>query len=695
LSGKFAKLPSPPTVLIKLIDSCNDPQVSFDQLTEIIQLDAAVTSKVISVANSPFYRQWQEIKDLNRLLVVLGTKNVRTIAINSAVQQFFSQLGKSAGRAIERIWYHSLVCAHCAKSLAELTSYPSPDEAYLAGLLHRLGQIALLQTFPEQYLELLDGELQGEALAQAEREAVGYSSAATGSELIDSWQLPSFLSDAVLYQYEPVDSVLDSAQLVKLANLASHMVLQEASIDIDTLERADRLFGLNQAILEQLLKQNRETAVSTARALDIPLPDEPEEKEATDPLQALGERVRQAALLGRGIGTLPEKSDLLMALQQIQRDLDLLFGLEPTCFLLLDHEKKHLQPIDPLKSDDSPLSDLVISIETTRSHAASAFREQQFDSREVDLENHPVVAERQLARYLKREVLTYLPLTNQQRPLGLIAIGSHPQDRIALEGQRELLRLFANEAAQMIQRQEESEQRHKQLIEEERAAFHLEARKVVHEANNPLGIINNYLHILGMKLGEEHPVLEELEIIREEIDRVGKIILRIRDIPSGMELQRRTVDINQLIEDLDRLFQSSLFSTHNISSSLDLDRSMRGIRTQRNHLKQILTNLMKNAVEAMGQGGHLTLVTRDNAYINGKAHVEIQVLDDGPGIPSHIMQRLFTPITSTKGTTHSGLGLAIVKNLMDELSGHISCTSNAGQGTRFHLYLPRSGKTKT
>jgi len=177
-----------------------------------------------------------------------------------------------------------------------------------------------------------------------------------------------------------------------------------------------------------------------------------------------------------------------------------------------------------------------------------------------------------------------------------------------------------------------------------------------------------------------------------EIDRVGKIILRIRDIPTDVEQQQRIVDINQLIGDLDKLFQSSLFPSRNITSMLDLDRSMRRLRTQRSHIKQILTNLVKNAVEAMEEGGNVTITTRNNAFLNGKAHIEIQVTDDGPGISTGIMQQLFTPVTSTKDSTHSGLGLAIVKNLMDELSGQISCTSNAGQGTRFQLYLPRVGK---
>ncbi|MEJ2592840.1 MAG: ATP-binding protein, partial [Candidatus Thiodiazotropha sp.] len=392
----------------------------------------------------------------------------------------------------------------------------------------------------------------------------------------------------------------------------------------------------------------------------------------------------------------PEKSDLPMTLQQIQRDLDLLFGLKQSCFLLYDEDGNHLQPVDPMSmQDDALLAEISLPVENGHSLAASAFLEQQPSPVMDTLQTEDLsVGERQLARYIHSENLLYLPLTSQQQRLGLIVVGLNAGQWASLEEQRALLQLFSHEAAQTLLRQRETEQATQQAIDEDRAAFHLEARKLVHEANNPLGIINNYLHILGMKLGEDHPVQSELDIIKEEIERVGKIILRIRDIPEDIEHLERTVDVNQLIVDLDKLFQSSLFPSHNISSTLDLDRSMPAIHTQRSHVKQILTNLVKNAVEAMEQGGSLSIVTRDNAYLNGKAHIEIQIVDDGPGIPSEIMQQIFTPVTTTKDSSHAGLGLAIVKNLMDELSGHISCTSSAGQGTRFQLYLPRTGKLK-
>ncbi len=693
--GRLAHLPTPPAVLIELIDSCNDPRIGFERLTEIIQQDAAVTAKVISAANSPFYRQWQKISDLNRLLVVLGTKSVRTIAINSAVQQFFNQLGKAAGRAVDNIWYHSLVCAHCAKSLAVLTACKAPEEAYLAGLLHRLGQLALLQSYPQEYGALLDEGLYGESLAQAEKERLGYTSAAVAAELIDSWQLRSFLSDAVLYQHEPVHSILDGSHLVKLINLAGDLAQRRTVGDSEVLERADLLFGLTQPIVEKLFQEARTAAEESALSLGIALPGEQEDQAAQAQLAALGERIRQAALFGGGLDSLPEKSDLPLTLQQIQRDLDLLFGFTRTCFLLFDCERQRLQPIDPTLPEDPLLAELKLSTEPERSLAAKAFLSQQILTGTAgETADNLCVADRQLSRYLRREALLYLPLSARQQPLGVIAVGLQPEQTAELEGELNLLGLFASEAAQTLLNQREWERQQLQAIDEERAAFRLEARKAVHEANNPLGIINNYLHILGMKLGEEHPVQEELSIVREEIERVGKIILRIRDIPAEIEQQARTVDVNPLIEDLDRLFQSALFASRNISSTLDLDRSIRGIRTQRSHLKQIMTNLVKNAAEAMEPEGNLTITTRDNAFLNGKAYIEIQVIDNGPGIPAEIMQQLFTPVTSTKDSSHSGLGLAIVKNLIDELCGHISCTSNAGQGTRFQLYLPKGGKSK-
>jgi signal transduction histidine kinase len=407
--------------------------------------------------------------------------------------------------------------------------------------------------------------------------------------------------------------------------------------------------------------------------------------------EALGERVKGLALLG-GVGNeKPTPPDLHGTLKLIERDIGILFDLHSSCFLMRDAASEVLQAVDYPDRDTSLLTDISFSLEPERSLAANAFLTGRLRvSFEPNANLRLAVADRQLIRLLGADGLIYLPLYSATRGLGLLAIGLDSPKWLQLKQHSGLLQLFANEAATTLSNQLAQQGLEQERLTEERDAIRLEARKIVHEANNPLGIITNYLHILGIKLGQEHPVQEELHIMKEEIERVGKIILRMRDIPHELEQPGHSVKLNELITDLFKLFESSLFTTHNIESTLVLDDKIPPLSINRGHLKQILTNLVKNAVEAMQDGGHLTVTTHDGVHLNGATYFEILLQDDGPGIPDEIMQQLFSPVISTKDNTHSGLGLAIVKNLVDELSGSISCSSSPESGTRFQLLLPRT-----
>ena len=140
--------------------------------------------------------------------------------------------------------------------------------------------------------------------------------------------------------------------------------------------------------------------------------------------------------------------------------------------------------------------------------------------------------------------------------------------------------------------------------------------------------------------------------------------------------------------DLTHVFQTSLFASKNIQISLDLDERIESLQSNANALKQIYTNLIKNAVEALPANGQLMVYTQDYVNVDGKQHIELSVADDGPGIDMNILPQLFSPVESTKGDDHAGLGLTIVKNLVNELHGSISCRSS-DKGTSFHILLPK------
>ena len=223
-------------------------------------------------------------------------------------------------------------------------------------------------------------------------------------------------------------------------------------------------------------------------------------------------------------------------------------------------------------------------------------------------------------------------------------------------------------------------------------------KKVVHEANNPLGIIKNYLQISRMKFDEDHPVHEDLRIIKDEIDRVVQIMGQLSDFSAIRRPHKDPVDLNSLLADLARLTGESLKQFRNINLDLDLDPSLPALYSDKAALKQIFINLVKNAVEAVPAGGNITIKTRcltprseaiaDKSQDTYPGYVEITFADSGPGIPDEVKSRIFEPYVTTKSKGHGGLGLSIVHNLVSEIKGSIRFESDKETGTTFKIVLP-------
>ena len=215
-----------------------------------------------------------------------------------------------------------------------------------------------------------------------------------------------------------------------------------------------------------------------------------------------------------------------------------------------------------------------------------------------------------------------------------------------------------------------------------------------------MSIIKNYLQVLGTKLTVKDAASDEIAIINKEITRIGKMLKSLGSFETGEEQQKiikDSVDINSLITDLVKLSNEFLSKKAGIEIHLDLDPSLPDSISEGNGLKQIFLNLLKNAAEAMPDGGNVFIKTLyiPNSIVeisrikkdipNGK--VEITFSDDGPGIPDETKGRLFDPfVTSSNG--HEGLGLSIVKELIDKFNGSIVCESEKGKGTSFRIEIP-------
>lgn len=694
-------LPAIPQVLLDLIELFQNTDFSFDDLSRIISRDASLSSKVLAAANSSFYRPWGDLKDLNRVLVVLGLNTLKTIAMTSVVQQFFSQIPASQQHSLNTIWYRSLCCAHIAHRLAKLTAYEAPDQAYLTGLLHRLGQLILLQCFPKEYPALLS-EQSVDISETQEKKTIGTSHNEIGAYLIETWKIQSFMADAVLYQNQPLQSILDSPPLVKLVNLAAQLSKLDSKNEQSLLENAYLLFALNQGLVEEMLTDAKTQVKTTAGSLGLPIDSTDaagnganrNQQRDRDAIQKrLADHVKNISLLGAISQTNEIPVKLAKVIATIQRDLNVLFGFHNAAVFLVNPETNVLEGFHFGEQETEKLwSALSIGLKENRSLVANALlKRSMLDSFSAPIADPTPVIDHQICRLLGSEGMLAVPLVAGAHHLGVVVVNLNPSDARKIKAKKGLLTLFASGAAAAILNHKTVTQRVQDSVTATRSGFQLLAKKISHEANNPLSIINNYLYLLGMKLGDQSP--KEIKLIQEEINRVGEIILRLSDTSVDAASEGSFIDINHAIQDLMALFQGGLFAAGHIKTHLKLDDKVPLIAASQTKLKQLLTNLVKNAAEALTKGGNITITTKDRVYLGSKCCIEISVSDDGPGLSNEIKNQLFAPVTSTKGAGHSGLGLTIVKTLVDELGGTITCASNQAEGTTFQIFLPRKTKS--
>ncbi|NLF87278.1 PAS domain S-box protein [Candidatus Bathyarchaeota archaeon] len=229
------------------------------------------------------------------------------------------------------------------------------------------------------------------------------------------------------------------------------------------------------------------------------------------------------------------------------------------------------------------------------------------------------------------------------------------------------------------------EERTRQLKDAERlAAIGQTAGMIGHDIRNPLQAIAGDLYLITEDV-EASPdteckrsVKESLVEIQEQIDYMNKIIADLQDYARPLKPEQVEVDLCIVIPQL----VATVKIPQNVVSVTECDRALPRIKIDRTFLKRVLVNLTMNAVQAMPNGGKLTI----KATAKG-GNAVITVADTGTGIPEEFKPKIFQPLMTTK-SKGQGFGLAVVKRLVEAQGGTISFESKAGAGTTFTLTFP-------
>ena len=705
------KLPSLPHVLLHLLEICHDESLSYSELANILRQDPGLYARVYSVChrnhcdNSKGTKQQADSSlTIEQTLQQLGINTIKSIAVTATVQQFFSRTSLERTDFLKQHWHHSLYCAIVAESLARLCHYSDPNEAYTTGLLHDIGQLVLETAYPEKYTITFAQLSEDEYFHTLEQDEFDTTHQQVGAELLKKHGANSFIYDAVLYHHEHVDQILDAHPLVKIINLANMLTSNYfKEEDQQVFDAASELLGLNKPLILEMLEKSQERLKNISHTLEVTLAIDGMDSEtakqhnASDEFKQiqLAEQVRNIALLDgihqhlSRIETPGENQSAL--LNVVSQHMGILFGISQCILFLYDatSDRVHALPAD---NQPAQLADISIPLTSGRSLVTDALLNKQachsFETDPFDREKNQLsIIDRQLIGITEQSGIICLPMMMNNTAIGTLILGIDEARYETLWKQLPLLMRFANEIAHTISVNKvidkSSAGDHEETIQLE-----LKIREVLHEVRNPLSIMNNYLGILSYKLESDKPAQEDVQTIKSEIERIGQILNRLTETETPAD-QTSPVDINAIIADLTHIFQSSLFANKNIQISLDLDERLSTLQTNANALKQIYTNLIKNAVEALPANGQIMVYTQDYVNVDGKEHIELSVSDNGPGIEINILPRLFSPVDSTKGDEHAGLGLTIVKNLVNELHGSISCRSS-DKGTSFHILLPKN-----
>lgn len=221
-----ASLPGPAQKVLALLQ---DPEVNIDKVAKLIALEPTLVATILRVVNSAFYGLRARINTISQAMVVLGLKKIRQIVLTAGVMQKFQDIPTSVSM---KIWDHSLRAGQWAKEFGGRLGFKDTEELFISGLVHNVGELVIIQYFPNEFLQIGAQMKAGKSQLEAERAAVGGTHADLGGFVFEMWQLsPETIQSAMLH-HQPV------SMIEQIKDLSKHAILLNLSVTLADIDAA-------------------------------------------------------------------------------------------------------------------------------------------------------------------------------------------------------------------------------------------------------------------------------------------------------------------------------------------------------------------------------------------------------------------------------------------------------------------------
>ena len=463
-------LPSPTTLLSKSLELQSQGELSKDELLEIFSSDPALMAKAMQMFCAPGTVDSNRVTKMHQIMNGLGAEVLSNLIITASMQKALIDPATPDTSFVNSFWYHSYKSAVLAEQIAKTMDYPYPEEAFLAGLIHDIGRLALQTNYPEPYAESSHTFHHEQLLLEAEAHTFGRSHAEIGAESFRAWNLNSFIADAAQYHLESDSRIKTAFDLVKIVFVATRMTQsgQEDSTELSSL--ADPVLGLTPAQLLTCNKTADRKVQQVADHFNITLPqvlgkDKVEEVRASFRRQAVDYSILLGVLPGHVLA-----KELPGIIQQIHQGLDILFEIKHALCFIPDIKQSVLQAVGyPDCFAWKILSDIFISLESGKSLIIEAFTTSEIKNSLDSKEDYVLsLADEQIIRILKSDGLVCVPMITRGVTRGVIVFGIQKEGLTNLRKQLNRLKQFGARSARNISGSE-------QAATEEKPSFNLES----------------------------------------------------------------------------------------------------------------------------------------------------------------------------------------------------------------------------
>ncbi|MHB0875173.1 MAG: HDOD domain-containing protein [Anaerolineae bacterium] len=706
LEQRVDDLVTMPSVAAQLFEKCSDPELKIADLVALIEGDQVVASRIMRLANSAYYGRSAAVSSLRDAVMLLGLESVRALGLGIGVYRLFETKNGKVASDLEQLWQHSIAVGLCAREIARRIGVRERDRAFVAGLLHDIGQLVLLQYLAERYEPIVRSiAVSGIGLETAERDALGTDHAEVGAWLLERWRLPRELCAAIRMHH--ADTAGDDSQsrpsLLAIVQVADWLATSQGLGPPWPRDRQRPMPSSRAA-----LTLEDDALVQLCFGLD---------KRVSQLTEAMGlgpvsPEVFQRALYRANRSLAQMAIDLDSRGRHLQRSLDDLHGLQSVTAAMAGADDirtmmeaalralaakpgvEYAQCMVPLTADTvlqgtaQPLSGGTCSVDILTCDRTSweRSREPRRLAKEYAEAAFRVLDGSQGILMVKAGADTeaaaaQCDLTPLAGVMGLAFERALAHRDLTALAQRRTEDLAQRPVAPAGPTEPDPTDHRLRLLGEMSAG-------AAHDLNNALAVMLGQAQ-LGLIAEDLDEVRHHLQTIERAAKDCATTVRRLQEFARGARKQSRdeTFDLAAAARDTvevtrPRWRDEAQRRGARIQVIVDLPEAL-PVRGSAGSLREVLTNLIFNAVDAMPNGGTIAI----RGWREGR-EVHISIRDTGVGLSAEVKERLFEPFFTTKGDRGNGLGLSVCKRIVDEHGGHIEVFGRPGTGATFVLSLP-------